>query len=174
MTARRAEEERRRRRAPQRRSGLPRGAAIAIGAVAALLAIVLLVRGCGDDSLSPEQLRSQAGEICARANAVTDRVAVPNAPAGGERFLAEGLVQLRAANERLATLKAPEELRDRYERAVALGADETALIARAVAQIRGGEETIDVFSALQRGLAPVIASENAAWRALDVPDCVRR
>jgi hypothetical protein len=108
MTARRAAEDRRRaddrsrRRPSQRRPALPQGARIAIAAAAALLVLVLLVRGCGDDSLSADELRSQAGAICARANAVTDRIAVPNAQSGGERFLREGLAQLRPASVRLA------------------------------------------------------------------------
>lgn len=173
MTARRAEEERRR-RPPQRRPGIPRPAAIGIGAVVVVVLLVLLLRGCGDDSLSPEQLRSQAGEICARANAITDRVAVPNAPAGGVRFLEEGLAELRPASVRLAALKAPEELRDRYDRALSLMRDEIALIDRTVTSIRGGEETIDAFAVLQRDLAPVLTTENDVWRSLDVPACIRR
>ena len=173
MTARRAAEDRRR-PATRARAPLPRGAAIAIGAVVALLLLVLIVRGCGDDSLSAGELRSQAGEICARANAVTDRVAVPNAPAGGERFLDEGLAELRPAHVRLAALKPPEELRTDYERAVALNLEQLTLLGRAARSIRGGADTIDAFGALQRALAPVVARENDAWRALDVPACMRR
>ena len=174
MTARRAAEDRRRRPAPRRSVPLPRGAAIAIGAVVVLLLIVLVARGCGDDALSAGELRSQAGAICARANAITDRVAVPNAPSGGQRFLREGLAELRPAHMRLAALKPPDELRADYERAVALNLQQLALIGRTSRAIAGGADTIDAFAALQRRLAPVLAQENAAWRALDVPACMRQ
>jgi len=174
MTARRAAEDRRRRPAPPSRPAIPRGAAIAAGAVVALVLLVLLVRGCGEDRLSAEELRSEAGAICTRANAVTDRVAVPNAPSGGERFLREGLAQLRPATTSLAALKPPEELEERYERAVTLARQEVMLVERAVMAIDRGEDTIDTFTALQRQLEPVLNQENAAWRALGVPACVRR
>ncbi|MBB4663178.1 hypothetical protein [Conexibacter arvalis] len=174
MSTRRAAEDRRRRPAPQRRPVLSPGARIAIGAVVALIVLVLLVRGCGDGSLSADELRSQAGEICASANAVTDRVAVPNAPSGGERFLREGLAQLRPASARLAALKAPEQLRDRYERAVALTRQEVRLIDDTTRAIAGGEDVIDAFAALQAQLAPVLNEANAAWRTLEIPACVRR
>lgn len=175
MTARREAEERRRSRsAPPRRPALPRGAAIAIGAVVVLVLFVLLLRGCGDDTLSAKELRSQAGEICARANAVTDRVAVPNAQSGGERFLREGLAQLAPASERLAALKPPAELRDDYEQAVTLIRQEVALIRRAAASIRSGGDVIDTFSGLQQRLSGVVNVENSTWETLDIQACVRR
>jgi hypothetical protein len=174
MTARREVEGRRSRSAPPRRPPLPRGAVVALGAVAVLVLFVLLLRGCGDDSLSAKELRSQAGEICARANAVTDRVAVPNAQAGGERFLREGLAQLAPASERLAALKPPSELRDDYEQAVTLMRQEVSAIRRAAVSIRSGGEVIDTFSALQQRLSGIVNVENSTWETLDIPACIRR
>lgn len=181
MTARRTAEDRRRadergrRRPPQRRPAVsPGNLRIALAVAAALLVLVLVVRGCGEDSLSAEELRSQAGAICARANAVTDRVAVPNAQSGGERFLREGLAQLRPATARLAALKPPEELRDRYERAVAQTRAENELLAATARSIAGGADVIDSFAALQTRLGPVVDAGNALWRTLDIPACVRR
>lgn len=182
MTARRAAEDRRRaddrssRRRPPRRAppAIPPRARLAIAAAALLLVLVLIVRGCGEDSLSAEELRSQAGAICARANAVTDRIAVPNAPSGGEQFLREGLVQLRRASVRLAALKPPEELRDRYERAVGQLRTEVTLIGDSARAIAGGADVIDTFVALEARLRPVVDTGNALWRTLDVPACVQR
>lgn len=182
MTARRADEDRRRaddrssrRRPPQRRPPVsPANLRIALAVAAALLVLVLVIRGCGDDSLSAEELRSQAAAICARVNAVTDRVAVPNAQSGGERFLREGLAQLRPATARLAALKPPDDLRDRYERAVAQTREENALIADTARSIAGGADVIDAFAALQAKLGPTVEAGNALWRTLDIPACVRR
>ena len=182
MTARRAAEDRRRaddrssrRRPPQRRPPIsPANLRIALGVAAVLIVLVLLIRGCGDDSLSAEQLRSQAGAICARANGVTDRIAVPNAQSGGERFLREGLAQLRPATARLAALKPPEELRDRYERAVEQARAEITLISGTRRAIADGADVIDAFAALQARLGPTVDAGNALWRTLDIPACVRR
>jgi hypothetical protein len=168
------------RREPARRgaapqlAGLPPWALPAAGAVVLLLVIVLIARGCGEDGLSAEQLRVQATEICAAANRVTDRIAVPNASGGGERFLVEGLAVLRPAVRRLALLQAPEELRDQYERAVAQTSARLDLIARTARQINRGGDTIDEYRALQQQLERRSIAVDASWRALGIPACASR
>jgi hypothetical protein len=149
--------------------------AVLIGAGAILLVLILLIaRGCGDGSLSERELRTQASAICTRANAATDRIAVPNAPLGGERFLAEGLVLMRPAIVRLRALKAPEQLRERYEHAVAASQRQLDLITRSLSEIRAGTDTIDGFRLLQQELEPVSNQANANWNALRIPACVSR
>jgi hypothetical protein len=148
--------------------------AVVAAAVVAILLIVLLVRGCGDDTLSAEQLRAQAGAICAATTRATDRIAVPNEPAGGARFLGEAVAELRPALVRLRALKPPQELSADYDRALRLAAREVALIWRHQQLIERGEDTIATFRALQRALGPVVVVENETWRALDVEACVRR
>lgn len=143
--------------------------------VAALvLLLALAVAGCGDGSLSAEELRLRATAICARAAAATDRIAVPARPSEGEAFLSEGLAHLRPAVRRLAALRAPEELRERYDRAVKLAGQEVALITRHRREIADGEDVIDTFRRLDGELAPLLAQEDAYWRGLDIPACVRR
>lgn len=139
------------------------------------LAIVLLaLAGCGDDSLTAEQLREQATAICTRTAAATDRIAVPSRADEGGAFLREGVARLRPAVARLRALKAPEELRRAYDRAVQLGGQEVALIARHERAIAGGDDVIDTFRRLQADLQPLIDQEDAYWRALQIPACVRR
>ncbi|HEY4281063.1 MAG TPA: hypothetical protein VGM91_22815 [Conexibacter sp.] len=169
MSARRAE-----RRATPRRTTLPNRAVLIGGCVVIVLVLVLLVRGCGSDTLSAAELRSQSSLICARANGAIDRVTVPNAPTGGERFLAQGLIRLRPANARLRLLKAPDELRADYERAVTTNAREIDLITATGRAIAGGADVIDSYRALERSLAPLVNDENDAWQALRVPACERR
>lgn len=140
----------------------------------ALLALVLLAGACGDDSLSEDELKARATAICSRAAAAADRVPVPTRPSEGNAFLSEGLAQLRPAVRRLGALKAPEELRERYDRAVELAREELKLITRHQRLIDRGEDVIDTFRQLDGKLAPLIARENAYWRALDIPACVRR
>jgi hypothetical protein len=142
-------------------------------ALACLLPAVALA-GCGDDSLTARQLHDQATAICARTAAATDRVVVPSTPSQGGRFLQQGLAHLRPAVARLRALKAPEELRERYDRAVQLAAQEAALIARHERAIADGEDVIDSYRRLEIALEPLVLQENAYWRGLDVPACVRR
>ncbi|MDO8211917.1 hypothetical protein Q7L65_15940 [Conexibacter sp. CPCC 206217] len=145
-----------------------------IGAgVVVLIVIVLLVKGCGS-GLSEQELRTQASEICNRVAATTDRVAVPNAPAGGERFLSEGLTQLRPALVRLQRLqdRAPDSLRRDYELAVSANARQLQLIGNAVRDLRGGADPIDTYQQLQRRLALVSPTADATWRRLRIPACV--
>jgi hypothetical protein len=143
-------------------------------AVVLALASVLALGACGDDSLSAEELRIRATAICSRAAAATDRIAVPARPSEGGAFLSDGLAQLRPAARRLAALKAPEELRERYDRAVELARQEIALIARHQREIAAGDDVIDTYRRLDDALAPLLAQENAYWRGLEIPACVRR
>jgi hypothetical protein len=165
------------RRAPAPRRGavtLPNRAILIAGGVVLLLVIVLLAKGCGDKGLSADELRSQASEICVRANALTDRVAVPNAPAGGERFLREGLAIMRPALTRLQALRPKEELRADYDLAVAANARQLQLIEQAIGSIRRGEDPIDAYALLQRRLDLVTEPANRAWTRLGVNACVSR
>lgn len=142
-------------------------------AAAALLVLTLALGACGD-TLSEDELRTQATAICARATAATDRIAVPARPSEGGTFLAEGVAQLRAAVRRLQALKAPDELRERYDRAVELAAEEVALIARHERAIAEGDDVIATFRRLDAELEPLIRQEDAYWRGLQIPACVRR
>lgn len=143
-------------------------------AVALALVSALALGACGDDSLSADQLRTEATAICARTAAATDRIAVPTRPSEGGAFLTEGVAQLRVAARRLGALKAPEDLRERYDRAVELARDEAALIARHAAEIGRGDDAIEAFRRLDDALTPLVAQENAYWRGLEIPACVRR
>lgn len=143
--------------------------------VALVLALaVLALGGCGDASLSASQLHSQASAICTRANAATDRIALPSTPDQGDGFLRAGLARLRPAAARLGALKAPSELRRRYDRAVQLARQEIALIARHERALARGEDAVGTFRALEAALDPLTSEENAYWRGLGIPACVRQ
>ena len=139
-----------------------------------LVFLLLALVGCGDSTLSSAQLRTRASAICAHTATATDRIAVPNTPAQGGRFLRAGLARLRPAAARLGALRPPSQLDDRYARAVQLARQEIALIAAHERAIAHGEDVIDTYRRLERRLAPLLREENAAWRGLHVPACVRR
>lgn len=140
--------------------------------LAAALSLLALA-ACGSDSLSADQLRSQAGAICARATQALDRIPMPGAPEQAGRFLAEGLAHLRPAAAQLEALKAPQELRGQYDRAARLAGEEVALLARHDRAVAGGEDPADAFRQLAAALQPLTTEENAYWRALQIPACMR-
>ncbi|HEV7774246.1 MAG TPA: hypothetical protein VGO48_13275 [Conexibacter sp.] len=140
----------------------------------AVVLVLLALSGCGDDSLTARQLHDQATAICERTAAATDRVVVPSTPSQGGRFLQQGLAHLRPAVAQLRALKAPEDLRERYDRAVQLAGQEAALIARHERTIARGDDVIDTYRQLEAALEPLVMQENAYWRGLQVPACVRR
>lgn len=142
--------------------------------VLACLLPALALAACGDDSLTARQLHDQATAICTRTAAATDRIAMPSTPAQGGRFLQQGLAHLRPAVAALRALKAPKDLRDRYDRAVELAGQEVALIARHERAIAGGDDVIDTYRQLESALEPLVMQENAYWRGLEIPACVRR
>jgi hypothetical protein len=136
--------------------------------------LLFAVAGCGDNSLTTQQLHDQATAICTRTAAATDRVVVPSTPSQGGRFLQQGLAHLRPAVAALRDLKAPKDVRDRYDRAVQLAGQEVALIARHERDIARGEDVIDTYRRLETALEPLTMQENAYWRGLEIPACVRR
>lgn len=140
--------------------------------LAVLLALAL--SACGDDSLTAQQLHDQAAAICTRTAAATDRIVVPSTPSQGGRFLQQGLAHLRPAVAQLRDLKAPKELRERYDRAVQLAGQEAALIARHERAIARGDDVIDTYRQLETALEPLVMQENAYWRGLQIDACVRR
>jgi hypothetical protein len=142
--------------------------------LAAVVALALAFAGCGSDALTTAQLHARAGAICRRMAQATDRIPLPSTPDQGGRFLAEGIARLRPAAARLRALKPPAGVRARYERAVALAAEEVALIARRRRGIAHGDDPIAAFRALEAALEPLTTEENAYWRGLGIPACVRR
>jgi hypothetical protein len=146
----------------------------ALLAVLAFLPLAFALAACGDDRLSAQDLRTRASTICADAANATDRIPVPSEPSQGVRFLRAGLAGMRPAVARLHTLKPPKKLDDSYTKAVALGRLEAALIARNAHAIDDGADVIATFRTLQAQMLPLTREENAFWRALAIPACVRR
>lgn len=145
----------------------------ALAAALAPLLCALALSACGATSLSAGQLRAQAGAICARAARAVDAIPMPASPDQGAGFLARGLARLRPAAAQLRALKPPQQLRGQYDRAARLADQEVALIARHARDIAGGGDPADAFRQLAAALAPLTTEENAYWRALEIPACVR-
>jgi hypothetical protein len=139
-----------------------------------LLLVVLALGGCGETSLTASQLRTQATNICTRASARTDRIALPSGPDQGGRFLRAGIAALRPAAHALQRLDPPSDLRESYAQAVQLDAKALALIERHERAIAHGEDAAAEFRALQAELDRVIPIERSTWQALQITACVPR
>jgi hypothetical protein len=148
--------------------------ALLVLALVLVLVLALALGACGDGSLSAGELRTQASAICTRTAAATDRIPVPSTPAEGRRFLSQGIARLRPAAAQLRALKAPHALRPRYDRAVQLADREVALIAAHERAIAGGDDVTDTYRRLATALDPLTQQEDAYWRGLGIPACVRR
>lgn len=144
----------------------------------AVLAVIssgaLAACGGGQSTLSAAQLRTSATAICTSTSTAMDRVPLPNAPGGGGQFLRRGLLRLQPGLDELKALKPPPELRAGYARALELETQELDMIAAHERSIRGGDDVIATFRRLQTAIAPILQQEDAAWRDLELPACVKR
>jgi hypothetical protein len=152
---------------------MPRAPIRVLSSVCALV-LATAPGGCGKDSLSANELRTQATGICLRTATAAERIALPASEDGGAQFLHAGLAQLRPALARLEQLKPPSDLRDSYEQALHVRRQEIALIGRTKRTIAHGEDAVATFRSLQASLAPLESLEGATWRALQIPACAPR
>lgn len=136
-----------------------------------LAAGAVLLSGCGDGRLSPDEFHSQVSAICRARKLATDRIPAPKSPGDVETFLSRGLTRERPALRRLAAIKPPSEVDQRYRQTVDVLRRELALIAGGDREIRRGADPIRIFGNLRPRLAPLRAEEEANWKALGLEDC---
>jgi hypothetical protein len=144
-----------------------RGAAVALAAFA--------IAGCGgSSSLSSSQLHLRATRLCDAAWFVTDRIPTPATPAGAKTYLKRGISALRPELASLRALRPPSDLAQVYRVSIDSFADKLAALQQTVHQLDTGADPIVAMRSLARRLAPIEASENGAWQALQVPACVNK
>ena len=85
------------RRAAMRRPALGVLIALSVGAV-------LMLAGCGGIGLTAAQVRSRATQACDRAADRSAGIRLPEAPSGGQRFLAQGIAVLAPEIQALRSL----------------------------------------------------------------------
>jgi hypothetical protein len=143
-------------------------------ALAAALAALVTLTGCGGSSLSSRDLRADATRACAVGQTRTRRITPPASPAAGAMFLRRGLAVLAPELGALRSLHPPGGLESNYNAAVdAFGSEVNAIRATLARLGRGGDPLVG-FPALARLLAPLETRQNAAWQSLDIPACVQR
>ncbi len=138
-------------------------------ALALLLAVALV--GCGSDSLSTKQLRSDATRICVRAGRRLERIPTPQDPSQGAAFLRGGIAAIEPELTAVARMKPSSDAAAQYERAQTATREELAALRSALEGLKDGNDPAVALESLQDKLAPVERRASAAWRALGVPAC---
>lgn len=120
----------------------------------AVAGAAILIAGCGggSDSLSAEELRSQADAVCAATDEATDAIA---APTSNEEILPFLIATRDAQTGSVADLKElepPSELEENWNRAITLQEEQLNTINDAITRIEAGEDPEAVITELSPGL----------------------
>jgi hypothetical protein len=142
-----------------------------LAGVATLL--VVGVAGCGGTrSLSEKQLTTRATALCATAARRAGRITTPSTEAQGADFLNRGIAALKPELAGLRTLKAPDDVADVYQATITAFSKELDELEKTVRKLHSGEDPVVAWKTLQTKLAPLEATEDSAWRTLQVPACL--
>jgi hypothetical protein len=113
----------------------------------AVAGAAILIAGCGggSDSLSAEELRTQADAICADADARTDAIADPTSEEELVPAYTELLSIQRDSISRLKELSPPSELESTWNEAISLQEEQVATLQGLVDRIGAGEDVQTVL-----------------------------
>jgi hypothetical protein len=136
--------------------------------------VALGLAGCGGStSLSEKQLRSRATALCSAAARRAGRIPTPKAPDGdGIVFLKRGIGALKPELAALRTLRAPSELSAVYKASLEAFSKKIDALEKTVHKLHSGEDPVVAWRTLQEHLTRLEATEDGAWRALQVPACL--
>jgi hypothetical protein len=157
------------RRAPMRRRPAVRRAAWA-----PLVALAVVLAGCGSKSVSSDQLHAQATRICSLASSRTARIPSPGSPSASAAFLERGVAVLGPELKGLRSLRAPSDAADVYTATVGMFARKLDELERAAREISRGRDPVNAMRSLQRRLRPLESQEDGGWDALQLPACLNR
>jgi hypothetical protein len=120
----------------------------------AVAGAAILIAGCGggSDSLSAEELRSQADAICAAADEATAAIPEPTSNEDILPFLIATRDAQTGAVAELKELDPPSELEADWDRAIALQDEQLETINEAITRIEAGEDAEAVITDLSPGL----------------------
>lgn len=138
------------------------------------MTISIGLAGCGADSLSGQQLRARAVQICSAAVLRTDAIVTPITPGQGARYLRQGADALVPEVRALDRLRPPRDMAGRFRTATSADDHELRALRSAVRGLRAGNDPVVAIKTLQQQLAPAEARADGAWASLGVPSCTSR
>jgi hypothetical protein len=139
--------------------------------VAVLLATL---GGCGSSSLSDRDLRTDAAAVCKHASERVSRIPQPSSAAAALPFLRRGVTVLGPELAALRRLSPPADLTTRYHATLAEFGAAVQMVRGTIAVLSHGGDAVASFASLEHELSPIVASENAGWRTLQIAACVSR
>jgi hypothetical protein len=142
----------------------------------ALLAAGLLtaLAGCGGSTLSAQGLRSDAAVVCEHASARLSQIAQPSSAVAALPFLRRGAAVLGPELAALRRLAPPADLSSRYHATLAEFGTAVEIVRGTTAVLEHGGDAVASFASLEHELSPIVASENAGWRTLQIAACATR
>jgi len=142
----------------------------------ALVVAVLLtaLAGCGSASLSDRDLRADATAICMHASERVSQIPQPSSAAAALPFLRRGVAVLGPELTALRRLPPPADLSTRYHATLAEFGTAVQMVRGTIAVLAHGGDAVASFAALEHELGPIVTSENAGWRTLQIAACVSR
>lgn len=130
---------------------------------------VLTLAGCGG-GLSPAQVRNRATQTCDHAADRSAAIRLPEAPSGGQHFLAQGIAVLAPE---IRTLRSLDD-HGSIDGAVSAMQAELVALRSSLKGLRAGNDPVVAVKTLQQELVGFEQRANTAWRTLRVPACVSR
>jgi hypothetical protein len=145
---------------------------VRLAAVALLAAAV--VAGCGSSALSsPVALRTRATDACRDTSPVIPPAAPEPTPKQLVVFLSEGAQGLKKELSQLRRLHlAAGEVDTVFTTALTAVQGQVSALDQTVEVIKGGEDPVLAFKALQQKLGPLEKQADNAWSALQIPACL--
>jgi hypothetical protein len=140
-----------------------------------LLALcVLALAACGgEDTMSPDEYRAEAREICRDADRATETVDAPTRSTS--EAIADYFRRLLEANERATRrfqdLDPPDELRSAHEDALSTNRAGVQEVRRVIQQLEGGGDPREVLTGAQSRLQDLSRQAGEAAERLGVPEC---
>ncbi len=139
--------------------------------VALAVALSTGLAGCGAGSLSAQQLRVRAAQICSATERRTEAIVTPAVPAQGARYLSLGVDALTPELQALGQLRPAADMAGRYRLALIAGQRELRALRSAVRGLKAGNDPVVEIRTLQQQLAPLEARADGAWASLGTPAC---
>jgi hypothetical protein len=131
----------------------------------------LALAACGSKPLDPAEFRARASAICVAERLRSKQVQRPLAPADVTKFVTAALRIVEPAVDKLGALRAPDELRPRFDSAVALLRRRLGLLQDAQKKLRDRAEPLATFAALAPKLQPLRLQESRQWVAIGLAQC---
>jgi hypothetical protein len=142
----------------------------------ALLALLPVLAGCGDDTLTTDEYRREARAVCTDAARATRGVEAPQRTTNAAlaAYFGRLLQVTQRTTDRLAELEPPDDLARPHDAAVAAQREAIGELDRFVKELRRGGDAQQLLLGVQTRLSEISQRSRRAAQELGVPECARQ